>query len=244
MAQVVYQIYLGPLAAIPGPFLCELAPSILQLAYHHGRMFELSKRPHARYRPTVRLGCHTVSVADPATLQAVYGSYDNIKTPRWYQECEMFGEGFFTTARSEFHRMRKRVIQPAFAVRALRAMESSTMVCRPVNLVSFFFLDARCQETGTLATDDHHGSDYDAHCYPYRPVGEVTPNLYYVLALLSAGVIADFTLGRSVQLLAWGHHPVTDWLHALTHLVVVSNAFPFLKTRWAYGSYCVSVRDF
>ncbi|KAJ1928141.1 hypothetical protein IWQ60_002308 [Tieghemiomyces parasiticus] len=120
-----------------------------------------------------------------AMLQAVCGSYDNIKTPRWYQEFEIFGEGFLTTAR-----------------------------------------------------------DYDTHCYPYRPVGEVTPNLYHVLALLSAGMITDFTLGHSVQLLARGHHPITDWLHALTHLVVVFNAFPFFKTWWAYGTYRVSSCDF
>ncbi|RKP35969.1 cytochrome P450 [Dimargaris cristalligena] len=216
---VIYQIFLSPLANIPGPFLGKILPSIVQPAYRNGRMFRHSMENHRRYGPMVRLGCNTVSFIDFPTIQQIYQSYEFIKAPIWYQGFEMFGEGFFTTARADFHRKRKRVILPAFTLRALRVMEKSIIQFGPVNLI-----------TGDPPGDATEGA---------------VVNIYHTLTLLSADVITELTLGKSVQLLSRGSHPITEWFHATTRLVVIFNVFPFLKgARWGFRELRGLLQDF
>lgn len=70
---LLYQIFLSPLARVPGPLAARI--SRLWLVYHgwKGDFHDVLIDLHARYGDVVRTGPRELSIADPETVRQIYG---------------------------------------------------------------------------------------------------------------------------------------------------------------------------
>ncbi|KAJ1948561.1 hypothetical protein IWQ62_006872, partial [Dispira parvispora] len=200
---VVYQLWFNPLARLPGPFINKIVPAQLLPPFRNGELFMQLQELHDLHGPIVRLGPNTISIIDYKTIQEVYHNYDYPKAIGWYQGFHVAGHSFFNTADSNFHRQRKRIIQPAFTVRSLRAMESSLIEFGAGNMLKYF---RRCRRT-------QQGNESDKE--------SLELNIYHTFTLTSLDMVTKLCLGKSVNMLSIGSHPITTWFYSITNLVVV-----------------------
>ncbi|KAJ1657161.1 hypothetical protein IWQ61_003385 [Dispira simplex] len=208
---VVYQLWFNPLARLPGPFINKIIPAQLLPPFRNGELFMQLQELHDLYGPMVRLGPNTISIIDYKTIQEVYHSYDYPKAMGWYQGFRVAGHGFFDTTDGNFHRQRKRIMQPAFTVRSLRAMEGSLLEFGVGNMFKYFHTRYQTQDGNK---DDKSSLEL---------------NIYHTFTLTSLDMATKLSLGKSVNMLSMGSHPITTWFSSIKNLVVICNVLPFLR---------------
>ncbi|KAJ1652993.1 hypothetical protein IWQ61_006797 [Dispira simplex] len=232
-----YQIFLSPLATIPGPFLCKIITTRYRPFFLRGTLYRRTVVWHQKYGPIVRIGPNIVSIIDKTAIRQVHGSYEFIKAPSWYHAFEQFTPGMFTASNEQVHRQRRRILQPAFTPKALRGVEDVITEVGPSNLVEVWG-----EKLPAVKGNKEHGQEEG-----------LSVDLYHDLSLMLLDIITQLTLGKAVGVLKQGHHPIVEWFHAFTTLVAVFTTLPFLKTNkigfntlrqrvqnlWEYSSQCI-----
>ncbi|KAJ1948250.1 hypothetical protein IWQ62_006919, partial [Dispira parvispora] len=188
-----------------------IVPAQLLPPFRNGELFMQLQELHDLHGPIVRLGPNTISIIDYKTIQEVYHSYDYPKALGWYQGFRVAGYGFFDTTDGNFHRQRKRIMQPAFTVKSLRAMEGSLLEFGVGNLLKFF------------------NRRYHAQKEDETDKSSLELNIYHTFTLASLDMATRLSLGKSVNMLSVGSHPITTWFNSIKNLVVICNVLPFLR---------------
>jgi hypothetical protein len=152
LSYIIYQRYLSPLHALPGPFFASLSTLWLAYAYYRGDWHIVSRRIHARYGPIVRVGPSVVSVAEPAAIKTIYGVGTKFFKGQWYQHLLADNPGqknlLGVTDKAEHKRMR-RVVDPMYTLKALR--ESEALFEDPI---SAFVAEMRARKGQTVNMAD------------------------------------------------------------------------------------------
>lgn len=119
----IYRLFLNPLNAVRGPYLCRLTRfyySYLNRAFdgHH----EL-QRLHRKYGPFVRTGPNSISVIDPVAVPVISGTNSKCIKAEWYSNDQPLISLHTSRDRTQ-HDLRRRVWAPAFSPGAIKGYES------------------------------------------------------------------------------------------------------------------------
>ncbi|KAJ1966996.1 hypothetical protein IWQ62_002124 [Dispira parvispora] len=232
-----YQIFLSPLAAIPGPLLCKIITTRYRLSFLQGILYRRTVVWHQKYGPIVRIGPNVVSIIDKTAIRQVHNSYEFVKARSWYHAFEQFAPGMFTASNEQVHRQLRRIFQPAFTPKALRGVEGVITEVGPSSLVEMW-------GEKLLAAREAKGGGQEKG---------VIVDLYHDLSFMLLDIITQLSLGKAVGVLKQGYHPIVEWIHAYTTLVAVFTTLPFLKhinigfstlrqrvkLLWEYSAQCI-----
>lgn len=84
LCYVVYQVYLHPLSAIPGPFWAKLSRLWMTKHSWNGDMSVTMIALHQKHGDLVRTGPNEVSVSDLAAIKTIYGAGTHFRKSDWY----------------------------------------------------------------------------------------------------------------------------------------------------------------
>ncbi|KAH7317086.1 cytochrome P450 [Stachybotrys elegans] len=129
VARGVYNVFLHPLAKVPGPKL--YAVSDVFYIYHltHGNWPQTLKVLHDQYGPVVRFAPTEVSFVSVGAWKDIYGHKNDIS--RNYPKCDkavppsLSGVPNLLTANDADHRRMRKLLSHAFSEKALRSQEST-----------------------------------------------------------------------------------------------------------------------
>ncbi|KAJ1327425.1 aspirochlorine biosynthesis cytochrome P450 monooxygenase [Microdochium nivale] len=123
----IYNVYLHPLAKVPGPKHLALSPFFRE---HHkigGRWDHVLAALHEEYGPAVRFGPNQVSFITPDAWKTLYGHQSGAKQPPIKDPGFYFHDdgaaSHIINANKEDHRRMRRVLAHAFSEKALRGQE-------------------------------------------------------------------------------------------------------------------------
>ncbi|KAJ2774415.1 hypothetical protein IWQ57_000825 [Coemansia nantahalensis] len=132
-AKAVYELWLSPLAHIPGPRMYAISSLPLRYWILRGKSGGLLAELHARYGPIVRVAPWRVSVSDGSAIRHVLGSHRYRKAlvlgVPW-----VFAPNTLTTQSPAVNMARRRLLGPGFALQRLREMEPAILQCGVANL--------------------------------------------------------------------------------------------------------------
>ncbi|KAH8688652.1 pisatin demethylase [Talaromyces proteolyticus] len=121
--RIISNVFLSPLASIPGPFLAKITSKWLILVEMSGNRTTTIHKLHNQYGPTVRVGPNEVSFADGNVIKELYGqSSDFMKAPV-YDQFSQHPVGIFSMQNKAEHRERRKLLSHAFAQSNLLQIE-------------------------------------------------------------------------------------------------------------------------
>ena len=74
LATTIYDVFFGPLSAIPGPFLARWTGLWSQILYFRRTRFYHTHTAHEKYGPIIRTGPNMIEVTGLENLDKVYGA--------------------------------------------------------------------------------------------------------------------------------------------------------------------------
>ena len=122
---MIYQVFLHPLAAYPGPLLSKLTD--LYSVWHAWRGTRHSDlyRLHKIHGDIVRFGPDKVSICSASALEPIYGHKANVEKGSFYNV--FYGASIFNVTNKEVHARKKRVMSQAFSDQAIRGLQPHIM---------------------------------------------------------------------------------------------------------------------
>jgi hypothetical protein len=119
-ATILYNLFLSPLRAIPGPWWYAATPFPRLWLYFSGREPWCVKAMHEHYGPVVRLAPTEVSFIDEQAWKDIYGYKTTThKDETFYPFSPATKHSLILAGDETHHRMRKMFL-PAFSAKALR----------------------------------------------------------------------------------------------------------------------------
>ena len=119
-----YNLFLHPLARVPGPFLAHLTSTWLQFYDLAGVRVYMIDDLHQRFGPVVRVAPNELSFADPSMIKEIYGQASPYMKSAMYSLLSVGPHlGVFDTADREVHKKRRRLISHVFAATSVNACE-------------------------------------------------------------------------------------------------------------------------
>ncbi|CZR59395.1 uncharacterized protein PAC_09287 [Phialocephala subalpina] len=122
---VVYNLFLHPLANVPGPRLA--AATYLYQTYHSlvggSRYYVQVGKMHEKYGPIVRITPDEVSLSDPSNYDLIYFVGSKYPKSTFYSSFSA-GYSTFATQPHDLHRIRRSALNPFFSRKNVLALES------------------------------------------------------------------------------------------------------------------------
>ncbi|KAK2616801.1 hypothetical protein QQS21_000178 [Conoideocrella luteorostrata] len=119
ISMLIYRAYFHRLHSYPGPFLAKLTNFyITALSVRKLQLFKVVQNLHAQHGDYVRLGPSELSIADPAAVQALYGTASPTTKGPWYTLLEPRTPLFMARDKRE-HARRRKVWDQGFSTKAL-----------------------------------------------------------------------------------------------------------------------------
>ncbi|KAK4247369.1 cytochrome P450 [Corynascus novoguineensis] len=139
LTNLVWTKYRSGLRQIPGPFLASFSNLWKLRATWKQNMHRENVRVHEDYGPIVRIGPNHVSVADPESMQTIYGVKNVFPKSAFYPLAEAVYRGkflptLFTTQSNDYHARLKRGSARAFAMDVVVGLEEYCDKCISVLL--------------------------------------------------------------------------------------------------------------
>ncbi|KAK0659902.1 Pisatin demethylase [Lasiodiplodia hormozganensis] len=123
-AYVVYQLYLSPLAKIPGPFSAKLSRLWITKHSWDGDMHRTVIELHNKHGNLVRTGPNEVSVADLSAIKKIYGAGTKFQKSEWYGVWQGRRKFDLFAGRDEaIHGQHRRLVARAYSMDALKDLE-------------------------------------------------------------------------------------------------------------------------
>ncbi|KAF2458035.1 cytochrome P450 [Lineolata rhizophorae] len=121
LCNAIYNLYLSPLAAFPGPALNAISriPSAVSVLRGHGHLDVLAL--HEKYGPAVRLGPSELAFASPQAFRDINGHIN--KDPSFARPPPNGVPHIGVETDPASHARKRRLLNPAFSKRALREQE-------------------------------------------------------------------------------------------------------------------------
>ncbi|KAL1998567.1 hypothetical protein VTN02DRAFT_5958 [Thermoascus thermophilus] len=128
ICHAIYNIYLHPLRAFPGPKLWFTSVLFRHVAAMRGRLDWDLQRFHERYGEVVRFSPDELSFIGEQAWRDIYGNRDHRpleKDPAWYDVAKIADQATTVwTADGPDHVRLRRLLSPAFSDKALRDQEA------------------------------------------------------------------------------------------------------------------------
>jgi Cytochrome P450 len=138
--QIIYRLWLSPIANIPGP---KLAAATGWYEFYHdiinyGKYIFKVRDLHKKYGPIVRISPYEVHLDDPEFFDTLYAASNANRKDRWIWYTKGLGIPLSTLATVEqvLHRRRRTAMSPFFSKQNIRKLEprieerASTLVSR------------------------------------------------------------------------------------------------------------------
>ncbi|KAL4886060.1 cytochrome P450 [Aspergillus karnatakaensis] len=130
LSSIIYNLYLHPLAHIPGPRLAATSQLPWLIALWRGRLHLQLLAWHERYGTIVRTGPNELSVTDPQAWKDIYGIKQSkvFKKDRFAVATPVAGAKGLVAADGDDHARQRRLMSHAFSERAMRQQEELVSV--------------------------------------------------------------------------------------------------------------------
>lgn len=139
--QAIYNLYLHPLRAYPGPLLNRISPLPWAIALSSGSSPRRAHLLHEKYGPVVRLGPNHLSYVDVRAWKDIYGHrtgaishrQENAKADIYYNSLGQDTANILNAGREEHAQIRK-LLSNGFSDKSMR--EQEPMITRYVDLLT------------------------------------------------------------------------------------------------------------
>ncbi|KAF2092730.1 cytochrome P450 [Rhizodiscina lignyota] len=129
LINAIYNLYLHPLANVPGPFFARISRLWLIHKYHRGNFQHAALDLHKRYGPVVRISPNEVSVWSASSLKTVYGAGSGFVKADWYwitrSDDTPDGLDFLGEMNDEKRRLQRRIVGPVYSTASVQKYEDS-----------------------------------------------------------------------------------------------------------------------
>ncbi|KAI9830145.1 MAG: hypothetical protein M1819_005822 [Sarea resinae] len=201
----IFQAFLSPLKAIPGPWLNKLSEWPFVIAITKGQSHSVTLDLHKRYGPIVVLAPGMISISDPQEIRRILVTEDLPKSSIIYvnfrQDPARPTLVSFTDKKA--YGVRRRLVSSMFGLRYIRGLQPMMRDCVDVALRR---LDSVCAAEGSAVVDVHH-----------------------LIRSLAVDVIGVTTFGQSFNLVENGHHPLPAKIERGLLLSGIFQFVPWLK---------------
>lgn len=120
----IYQLYLHPLASVPGPFWAKFFRLWMTKHSWDGDMSVTMIALHQKYGSLVRTGPNEVSVSDLGAIKTIYGAGTRFRKSDWYSVWQGHRKfDLFAERDEKVHGSQRRLISRAYAMESLRDLE-------------------------------------------------------------------------------------------------------------------------
>lgn len=124
LGSILYNIFLHPFHAVPGPRLAKISKAWSRYGNLKGRKSHRIHEAHQRYGPIVRVAPNELSFADPVAVRDIYSNDSLIKEESFYRAKRVFHEEMLMSFRNpEAHKQRKKLLQRGFSQASMLAFE-------------------------------------------------------------------------------------------------------------------------
>ncbi|EPQ31815.1 cytochrome p450 monooxygenase [Pseudozyma flocculosa PF-1] len=181
--------YFHVTSSIPGPSLLHWTMLPALYYYIRGEQWKYVDHLHTVYGPIFRLGSRQIYVSDKEAIKQLLAKENQPKV-NWYAALSRDPKtaGMFTTTNKEYHRQRRRLMSPAFAVEYLKNLEPFLH-----NATTKLF-EAYQTRTEKAAKEGR----------------ELQINVYEDLACLAMDILGETAFGTSFNLVACLDDPKAD----------------------------------
>ncbi|KAJ2771102.1 hypothetical protein IWQ57_002361 [Coemansia nantahalensis] len=178
---VITAFFVSPMRKLPGPWYTNLTGVERKYYAWRGLEHHYFLRMFAKHGPLVRVGPDKVGVGEVAMFRKMMGSYDLPKA-QMYENFAIVGENIFTTRNTEFNKIRRRQIGPAFTAGYVRQMAP---------LLQTDGLDEVCRLFDAQIAAAEKQQQPGA-------VGKArgTTNTYYAFTMMATDIISSLAYGR------------------------------------------------
>jgi hypothetical protein len=116
----IYQIYLSPLSAIPGPFWASLSRTWLISHVLRRDLIHVTPALHAKHGKFVRIAPDEISVSDARAIKTIYGTNTGFTKTDFYSSMAPPTKtplgGMFTQRDETLHARRRRIVSPIYTM--------------------------------------------------------------------------------------------------------------------------------
>ncbi|KAK5017362.1 hypothetical protein LTR16_001803 [Cryomyces antarcticus] len=130
---IVYNVFLSPLSAIPGPLFAKITAKWLILVDLAGNRTSTIHRLHRTYGSVVRVGPTEVSFSDAEVIKELYSQNSAYMKAPVYDDFSLQPVGIFGMRKKEDHKQRRRLLSHAFAQSTL--LETEPLIAGVVKLL-------------------------------------------------------------------------------------------------------------
>jgi hypothetical protein len=123
---LIYNLYLSPLAHIPGPLSARLGLTLFRpLSARRSTYIWDLHQLHLTYGPIVRTSYNHLSISHPSALPIIYRIPDPLAKTGFYHafQARRGHPSLFSDTDVDSHRMRKKAVAPAYAMGFLTKLE-------------------------------------------------------------------------------------------------------------------------
>ncbi|CAG8496385.1 862_t:CDS:2 [Paraglomus occultum] len=219
IAKTVYDIvcnyFISPLSVIPGPRLCAISKLPLIVRRPEGRMFAWFASLVKQYGPVVRIAPNMVLFADRDAVRQILVSDDLPKSPTISGiRVDPAFQTLFTADDKIFHKVRRRLLSPAFTSKYISSLEPLMRSCIQVLVQKI---------RDTVITN---GSEKPARI-----------NIYQWIQATAIDVIGETAFGGSFNIVEKGDHPLPKKIFEELRMRVIRGAFPLLRSFLPQDAY-------
>ncbi|EXJ67488.1 uncharacterized protein A1O5_09501 [Cladophialophora psammophila CBS 110553] len=118
--QALYNIFLHPLARIPGPWVAKVSANYLVPASAGLHRAQSLRELHNQYGPVVRVGPNEISVSDWRAYREIYSHKASSKTDFFYRDTSLTGhDNIFTMLNKDAHSGRRKLQNQSYSQQAV-----------------------------------------------------------------------------------------------------------------------------
>ncbi|KAI8099826.1 cytochrome P450 [Halteromyces radiatus] len=206
----LYDAYFGNLSGIPGPFYAKFFS--IPRAFTdipRGTSYRRMKALHEKYGTVVKINPTTIAVSDKDWIKEILVKDDLPKGPAYSSLQDDDGQTLFNTRDKVFHKQRRRIVSPAFAIKYLNSLEP--------------FMDS-CTEAFI------HRIDRDIAQTMSQPDGFGTVDIWSLLACLALDIIGNTAFGESFNMVDTNDHFIPLAISKGMRFAPKLIMYPFLGT--------------
>ncbi|KAJ5861995.1 cytochrome P450 [Penicillium solitum] len=195
LLHIIYNVWFGPLAHIPGPFLAKVSSLWIVFQCRYTRRSETLLKQHQKYGNFVRVAPNHISISDPSALEAIYGHKSGFNKGPFYED-KSIEPVLFNTRDVQIHHRKRKYLSPAFSAKNLNEYEPY-MAMQIRKLMECFH--RRIENSGTVQLDFNEYWDY-AFGKPFGFLDKERDHLNLIAIIDARGEVLN-ALGHLPQIL-------------------------------------------
>jgi benzoate 4-monooxygenase len=123
LSYATYQLFLGTLSPIPGPFWAKITPFWLTLQCRRTARSRVVIAMHEKYGDIIRIAPNHISISRPTALAEIYGYKSGFTKGPFYDSFMQVRPVVFTARDTAVHQRKRKYLNPAFSNRGMADFE-------------------------------------------------------------------------------------------------------------------------